>query len=199
MRKKAKSFAVEEDQYNDLFDLFKENYVEISISYCINRYIKEFLEYLKQVEKTLHKDASFTVPMAFVIEAMAREPVFRKFDSDSAIRDEVEVLQEKYNIYIKKNPEKAGELDATTLSDELEFTKTVRWLAKVALFEVKMGREPTPDELQDIGVQVGGKQFLKAFRVKMGPIAQRLAKYDPDLNDVYSRIVSRLFKNDDGR
>jgi hypothetical protein len=194
MRKKAKSFAVEEDQYNELFDLFKENDVEVSISYCITRYIREFLEYLKQVEKVLRKAGSFTVPMAFIIETMAREPNFRIFDSELAVREEVETLQEKYNVYTKKNPEKAKEFDTASLSEELEFRKVAQWLGKVALHELKTAREATTDELRDMAVQVGGRQFLKAFRVKVGPMAEKVEKFDPDLSEVYARVVAKLFK-----
>jgi hypothetical protein len=199
MRKKAKSFAVEEEQYNELFGLFREYDVEVSISYCINRYIKEFLEYLKQIQKEIQKDVSLTVPMAFIIEFMAREPNFRKFDSDSSTRDEVKTLQEKYNIYIKKNPEKAKELDGKSTSDEIEFLKVINWLGKVALQELKAGRQMTTDELREMAVQVGGKQFLKAFRTKVGPIAEKVEKYDPDLRDIYSKVMNKIFNIKGGK
>ena len=43
MRKKVKLFALEKRPYERLFQMFKDNYVEIRVSYCVNRYLKEFL------------------------------------------------------------------------------------------------------------------------------------------------------------
>ena len=118
MRKKVKSFALEDGPYEKLAAIFKENYVDMGISYCVNRYIKEFVEYLQSVQGELQKDPSYTMPMSFIIETRAREPIFRKFDSVLSIKDEVGELQAKFNTYINKNPERPQELDMANLNDE---------------------------------------------------------------------------------
>ena len=111
MRKKAKSFAVEEETYNQLSEIFKENYVEVSISYCINKYMKDLLEYLQSIKKELQDNDSFTVPMAFIIENVARDTLFEKFDSQQSTYEEITKYQEIYNVYTKKHPEKVKDYD----------------------------------------------------------------------------------------
>ena len=144
MRKKAKSFAVEEEQYDELFQLFKENYVEISISYCVNRYIKEFLEYLKKIKKELNKDASYTVTMPFIIETIAREPIFKVFDSEYSIKEEADDLQNKYNIFIKKHPEKAKNFDISSIEGNAPTKETIGVFIKFLWEDIK--RRGIPDD-----------------------------------------------------
>jgi hypothetical protein len=171
MRKKAKSFAVEEEQYNELFNLFRENYVEISISYCINRYIKEFLEYLKSIKKELQKGASYTVPMSFIIETIAREPIFKIFDSEYSIKAETDDLQNKYNIFIKKNPEKAKDFDINSIEGKAPTKETFGLFMKMFWEEIRMRGVPDdeiPSFIRSYGEEkgIGGKEFQKGFREK---------------------------------
>lgn len=198
MKRRAKSFAVEEEYYNELSEIFKSNFVDISISNCINRYIKEFLEYLKTIIREIEKDQSITIPIAFIVETVGREPIFKIFDSELSIQEEVKELQKKYNTHIKKNPEKIKEYDIENLNDELQFTKLIQLLLKVVWEEKKMGRETTDDEYTELARQIGGKDFLKALRVKVRPIALKLDKYDPDLRDVFERIATKLSKKQGG-
>jgi hypothetical protein len=171
MRKKAKSFAVEEEQYDQLYQLFRENYVEISISYCVNRYIKEFLEYLKNIKKELNKDASYTVTMPFVIEQIAREPIFKVFDSEYSIKEEADDLQNKYNIFIKKHPEKAKKFDISSIEGNAP-TKEIFGVYMKFLWE-EIRRRNIPDDeiglfIRSYGQEkgIGGIEFQKGFREK---------------------------------
>lgn len=170
MRKKAKSFAVEEEQYDKLFKLFRENYVEISISYCINKYIKEFLEYLNLVQSELKRDSSYTVPMTYIIETVAREPVFKKFDTESAIKEEVKELQKKYETYIRKNPEKESAFDKDSIVKDGSFLKYLKVIMKmIVVEETKEGRELTDDEIVDLFGRSGGKGLQKYVREDLAP------------------------------
>jgi 5'(3')-deoxyribonucleotidase len=175
MRKKAKSFAVEEEQYDRLFALFRENYVEISISYCVNRYIKEFLEYLIVVQKEMKKDTSYTVPMTYIIETIAREPIFKKFDTESAIKEEVKELQKKYETYIRKNPGMESAFDKENIVKDGSFFKYLKAVMKiVAIEETKLCRELTDDEFAEKIKQYGGKGLQRYAIEDYYPKLERL-------------------------
>lgn len=194
MRKKVKSFALEEGPYEKLYGMFKEHYVEIGISYCINKYLKEFLEYLQSVKTELDKEPSYTVPMPYIIEIVAREPIFKVFDSEMSIKEELNNLQNRYNVHIRKYPEKVREYDSDKLNAELRFTKVVQWILKAAWQEKKLGRELTDDEWRDLAREIGGNEFLKGLRTRLKPITEKMNKYDPDLRDLWEKITHKLFK-----
>lgn len=175
MRKTAKSFAVEEEQYDKLFKLFRENYVEVSISYCVNRYIREFLEYLTAVQAELKKGSSYTVPLTYIIETVAREPIFKKFDTESAVTEEVKELQKKYEIYIRKNPGMETEFDKNSIVKDGSFFKHLKAVMKmVVVEEAKLGRELTDDEMVDMVRETGGKGLQKYIREEIKPKMERI-------------------------
>lgn len=192
MRKKVKSFALEDGPYEKLATIFKENYVDIGLSYCVNRYIKEFVEYLQSVEGELQKDPSYSMPMSFIIETRAREPVFRKFDSAISVKEEVGELQAQFNAYIKKSPARPREQDMANLSDELIFTKLVQVLLKIILQEKKMGRELTGAETRDFITKIYGKDYLEKIGTQENLITDKLDSYDPDLRELFTKIMNKL-------
>lgn len=194
MRKTAKSFAVEEETYTQLSEMFKENYVEVSISYCINKYMKDLLEYLQSIKSGLTDSISFTVPLAFIIENVARDTLFKKFDSKQSIQQEIEKYQEIYNVYTKKNPDRVQDYDIDGIKAELQFNKFVNLLFQVQRKELKLGRELTDDEYRDLALSIGGKEFLKGVRTKIKPLVQAIEKYDPDLGDIWEKMSEKLFK-----
>ena len=175
MRKKVKSFALEDGPYEKLFELFKENYVEISLSYCINKYIKEFLEYLNTIQNELKKDKSYTVPMTYIIETIAREPIFKKFDTESSIKEEAKDLQKRYEAYIKKYPEKKQEFDIESIEKEESFVKVLKAITKAMKEVVRQGRDLTDDEYREI-VRKEGKGFVKYVRENITPKIKRNKK-----------------------
>jgi len=175
MRKTAKSFAVEEEQYEKLFKLFRENYVEVSISYCVNRYIREFLEYLSAIQTALQKGSSYTVPMTYIIEMVAREPIFKKFDTEAGVIEEVKELQKKYETYIRKNPDKETEFDKDSIVKDGSFFKYLKAIMKmIVVEETKLGRELTDDEMVDMFRESGGKGLQKYIREDIGPKIERI-------------------------
>jgi hypothetical protein len=175
MRKTAKSFAVEEEQYDKLFKLFRENYVEVSISYCVNRYIREFLEYLTAIQTALKKGSSYTVPMTYIIETMAREPIFKKFDTEAAVIEEVRELQKKYETYIRKHPGKEAEFDKESIVKDGSFFKYLKAIMKmIVVEETKLGRELTDDEMVDMFRESGGKGLQKYIREDIAPKVERI-------------------------
>jgi hypothetical protein len=194
MRKKVKSFALEDGPYEQLYEMFKDNYVEIGPSYCINRYIKEFLVYLTSIKKALEGGRAYTVPMSFIIETAAREPTFKIFDSESSIKAEADDLQNKFDVYIKKNPEKVKELDTDNIRAELEYTKIAKMLIKIKWEEMKRGRDLTDEENREEIRKIGGNELVKGLRTKVRPIALKLEKYDPDVRDLWEKISNRLIK-----
>lgn len=194
MRKKVKSFALEDGPYEQLYEMFKENYVEIGLSYCINRYIKEFLVYLTSIKKAIEDGGIYTVPMSYIIETAAREPTFKIFDSESSIKAEADDLQSKFDVYIKKNPEKVKELDTDNIRAELEYTKIAKMLIKIKWEEMKSGRYLTGDENREEIKKIGGNELLKGLRTKVRPIALKLEKYDPDLMDLWEQLSNKLLK-----
>jgi hypothetical protein len=167
MRKKVKSFALEDGPYEKLFDMFKENYIEISISYCINKYIKEFLEYLKSVQTELNKDRSITVPMSFIIETVARQPVFKRFESEIGIKEEVKGLQRRYENFIRKNPELDAELNNNNTEKNGSITVSlIKIFKSVLVEEIQQGRDLTDDEIVEISRRYGNKGMQKYIREK---------------------------------
>jgi len=194
MRKKAKSFAVEEQTYTQLSEIFKENYVEVSISYCINKFMKDLLEYLESIKGGLKENVLFTVPLAFIIENVARDTLFKKFDTKQSIEEEIEQYQQIYNVYTKKHPDKVQDYDIENINAELQYTKFAKLLFKAQWQEMKLGRELTDDEFRELGMSIGGKEFVKGIRTKVKPLVQKIEKYDPDLRDVCNRLINTVFK-----
>ncbi len=167
MRKKVKSFALEDGPYEKLFDMFKENYIEISISYCINKYIKEFLEYLKSIQNELNKDRSVTVPMSFIIETVARQPVFKRFESEIAIKDEVKGMQRRYENFIRKNPELDAELNNNSTEKNGSLVASlVKIFKSVLVEEIQQGRDLTDDEIVEVTRRFSNKGLQKYIRDK---------------------------------
>lgn len=193
MRKKAKSFAVEEETYTQLSEIFKENYVEVSISYCINKFMKDLLEYLQSVKAELKNNASCTVPLAFIIENVARDTLFKKFDTKQAIQEEIEKYQEIYNVYTKKNPDKIQNYDIESIKAELQYSKLANLLLKAQWQEIKLGREMNDDEWKELALSIGGKEFIKGVRTKVKPFIKTIERYDPDLKDIWEKMTAILF------
>jgi hypothetical protein len=195
MRKKVKSFTIEEGPYEQLFKLFKENYVDVSISYCLNKYIKDFLAYLQAIEAHLKASDKFSIPMSFVIETAAREPVFRVVTErvagegvDSIVEAEAWDLQKRYDAHIGRNPESLEKEKIEALDGLEAAAKFTKALIKLAAKSVKDHREPTDDEIVEVFRGAGGKGLEKAIREKWAPFMDR---FDPDLGD----LVKKAAKN----
>ena len=53
--KKVKSFTMDEGPYEALFGMFKAHYVDVSLSYCLNKYIKELLRYSEAIQGEMNR------------------------------------------------------------------------------------------------------------------------------------------------
>jgi hypothetical protein len=71
MAKKIKSFTVDEDVYNRLVSIFKENRAETSISLYLNNNLKSLLELLEDLEKGI-KEMNYSIPMSYIIDEIVK-------------------------------------------------------------------------------------------------------------------------------
>jgi len=79
--------------------------------------------------------------MAFIIENVARDTLFKKFDSQESTRSEIANYQQIYDVYTKKHPEKTSNYDTENVKAELQFTKVIQWIMKAIWEEKKIGAE----------------------------------------------------------
>ena len=173
--KKIKSFTMDEEPYEALFGLFKGNYVDVSLSYCLNKYIKEFLRYLEAIQAEMERTGEYTMPMSFVIETIARRPIFqvpedRLFggSEESPLTAEVKGLQGEYDRY---NTKGGVQVDETRIAEMDTFTvvvKMAKLIAKVAASEMT-GHKLTDDEYVEMVRKEGGKALQKLVREKLAP------------------------------
>lgn len=190
MRKKVKSFAIDEEPYENLSSKFKENYVDVTISYCLNKHIKELLQYIEMVQKGIEA-SSHTIPMAFVIESVARERVVRVLEPErrpgepeSSLDRELNELQGKYDAHIKRNPSATVDFSKVKLDDS-PIAALLSFVGKVLLMRIRLLRDLTDDELLELAIKEGGKELLKYIRETAAPT---LNKIDPELRDIVKRI-----------
>ena len=190
MAKKVKSFALEQEPYESISLKFKENYVDVTISYCFNKYIKELLEYLEVVEKAI-KESGRPIPMAFVIETVTRGPIFkvleqepRPGEAESSLQTELDELQKKYDVHIKRNPAAAIDFAKAKLEDSF-LPQMLTFVGKGLLLQIKKRRELTDEEWQDLVRKEGGKELQKYLREVAVPVLDRI---DPDIREVISKV-----------
>ncbi len=196
--KKVKSFTIDEGPYNELFGMFKENYVDVSISYCLNKYIKELAAYLQAIRREVKDSEGYTVPMSFVIETVAREPIFQVpedkavGEGESPLRAEVKELQRRYDAYTKKGVTQAeDETQITELDTMTALLKFMKVIGRALGSQIKNWREPTDDEYIEMLREEGGKPLHKAVREKLAPAMEKI---DPDLKDLFKGKSKRKEK-----
>jgi hypothetical protein len=71
MAKKIKSFTVDGETYAELISMFKKYKADVSLSYQVDRCLKNLLKELKDMEEG-HQRGKFTVPMSYVIGEMMK-------------------------------------------------------------------------------------------------------------------------------
>ena len=72
--KKIKAFSVEEKTYDELITIFKESGAEVSLSYYVDKCLKDLNKYLVSLEKDKKKH-KYAVPMSFIIEETVKMPI----------------------------------------------------------------------------------------------------------------------------
>jgi len=173
--KKVKSFTMDEGPYEALFGMFKANYVDVSLSYCLNKYIKELLRYLEAIQGEMNRTGQYTMPMSFVIETVARKPIFQVPEDklsagseESPLMAEVKDLQREYDRYNKKGGAEVDEAQSRELDTMTEMLKFAKVVAKVAAREIT-GHKLTDDEYIEMFRKEGGKPLQKAVRERLVP------------------------------
>lgn len=78
--KKIKTFSVDEKIYNDLIGLLKKYRAETSLSYFVDKCLKDLHRYLKHVEEERNKSDKYTVPMSFIVEEVVKAPIISLYD-----------------------------------------------------------------------------------------------------------------------
>ena len=199
MAKKVKSFALEEDIYEKLSTKFKENYVDVTISYCLNKYLKEFLKYLETIQEAIN-ESLYTIPMAFVIESVARESLFKILEKEprpgeleSSLQAELDELQRKYDAHIKRNPSMAIDFASSKLEKDFPITTVLGYIGKALAKEIR-GRNLTDDQYIELIREVGGKEFQKYLREKAGPAVD---KYNPNISEIIKKKIKGSSKDKD--
>jgi len=185
MTKKVKSFAVDEEIYEAVFSMFKQNYVDVNISYCLNKYLKELLYYFRAIEGELKKSSELDVPMSFIIESVAREPLFSFLEStpapgmdESPSQIKVKEFQRKYDTEIKKYPEQAGKYNINAIDGNVPSSKFLKAIVKSVIEELTtLGKLPD-DRYTEIVREAGGKGLQKKIREDIAP---KFAKIDPTI------------------
>lgn len=110
-KKKIKTFSVDEETYNSLVSMFKESGAEVSLSFFVDKNLKDLFKLLQAVRKVKSDDKRYTVPMSYIINEIARTPFIRvlqesELPDSSCLPGEIELdeLQVKYEAENRKIP-----------------------------------------------------------------------------------------------
>jgi hypothetical protein len=74
VRKKVKSFTVDEEVYASLAGVLKETNPEGSLSLFVHNCMKEFLDYINGIKEEL-KFRNYSVPLTYVIDEIIKNPL----------------------------------------------------------------------------------------------------------------------------
>jgi len=89
VRKKVKSFTLDEEIYNSLMAKFKEHKVEGSLSLFVHNSMKELLEYITGIKEELEiKKSAYNVPLSFVIDEVVKNPLLIGHTQSLEFRDQ---------------------------------------------------------------------------------------------------------------
>jgi|GEM_PF-953015 hypothetical protein len=179
MPKKVKSFAMEEEPYEELFRIFKDSDAEVNISYCMNKYVKDFLRYLKPIMQVLEASPDYNLPLAFIIETKAREPLFKYLDGDpspgaedSSLSQELRELQGKYDEHIKRNPPVRRDT-GDELGKHLPIGALAKYLARMMVEDARnLGKTPD-DRFREVAREVGGEDLIQFMKDRLTPALER--------------------------
>lgn len=86
MRKKIKSFTLNEEIYNSLVTIFREHKVEGSLSLFVHNSMKEFLDYINGIKKEV-VFKHYKVPMSYIVGEIIKNPLLMGRTEDVDIED----------------------------------------------------------------------------------------------------------------
>jgi hypothetical protein len=192
MAKKVKSFTMDEEPYDALFKMFKENYVDVSISYFLNKAIKELLVYLQSIQEEI-KRSELKVPMSYIIEMAVRGTLFKTLDeepaegmNESSLKREAREYQRKYDLHVGKNPQEADKYDINKIDKNVPYSLIIKALTDSVIKEIVQRGGLTDDDFIENVRNRGGKGAQKKIREDIAPF---LNKIDPPVSEVVKKIL----------
>lgn len=201
MTKKVKSFTVDEEAYNALGAMFKEYGAESSISSCLDKHIKELLEYFRALGGGLGRLSEHNVPMSFVIDSFLKAPVVDRVEREAngepirvSVLKELDRWQDAYDEEMRKNIQLT--LDSglykefSDASKEYGASDVVNFVFKVLLEQTKRGRELTEEEYRAVEDSMG-ESFRKYRRRNLKPKAEKVGDGLDKLLKVFGLKVDR--------
>lgn len=147
-KKKIKTFTTDEEIYDAVVKMFKESEAEVSVSYYLDKCLKELHRYLERMKTEKEKSGEYTVPMKFIIERMVRSPIVSIDDTLPSpgmfIAEETDIWgwQQEYEAHTRNIP-----------SQFYGFVKSGKFKLsndKSYVINIKTGRKYAFDERGDI-------------------------------------------------
>ena len=147
-KKKIKTFTVDEEVYDAVLAMFKESETEVSVSYFLDKCLKDLLRYLEIMKAQKETSAEYTVPMAFIIERTVKSAIISTADEYPVpgmfadTESEISGWQNEYEAHTRNMPSqfwglvKSGKFK---LSDDRQ-----------SVTNIKSGRRYRLDEYGDI-------------------------------------------------
>lgn len=78
--KKIKAFSVDEKTYDELITIFRKSESEVSLSFFVDKCLKDLHRYLEHIEKNMKQSDHYTVPMSFIISEVVKAPIVSLYD-----------------------------------------------------------------------------------------------------------------------
>lgn len=109
-KKKIKTFSVDENVYDELIGLFRDSNAEVSLSYFVDKSLKELLKYLRVLQDMKEGNDEYSVPMSYIIESVVRSKYITSLDvsypeeTAEEIKDEIGEWQNRYDAERKNIP-----------------------------------------------------------------------------------------------
>ena len=194
---------MDEEPYEALFKMFKENYVDVSISYYLNKAIKELVVYLQGIQSELNRSPELKVPMPYIIETVVREPLYKYLDeelsegmTESPLKREARELKRKYDLHIGKNPDQEANYDIEKIDKNVPFSEVIKYLTDGVINEIAK-RGMLTDEYAENARIAGKKGVIKKIREDVGPAVNKL---EHPIKEIVKKIkASGKAKNKEGQ
>lgn len=165
MAKKIKTFTVDEEVYNSLIGKLKDKDVDVNISFLLNKYLKEYLDYIEIVEEELKQSKEYSVPVSSIINALGNLHNFDIYNQQSEAEKKI-LLKENINKWQKQYDEVKHEKTSLTLNgDEYKEYKAIekkygindaiKFLFKVLSRQTLKLRELTVEEYKATEKEIG--------------------------------------------
>lgn len=166
MRKKnIKTFSVDVGAYDALVAMFRESNAEVSVSYYVDKCLKELARYLETMKAQKEQSKEYTVPMNFIIDRVVRSPIMSMADSIplpgmfvAEYEKEIYGWQQEYDAHTKNIP---SQFWGFVKSGKFKLSADKRFVTNI-----ESGRKYTLDEHGDIIEIVDDKGGSKRPKAK---------------------------------